>query len=94
MPQSEHFDVVILGSGQGGKLLAWTLGRSGKTVAVVERRWVGGMQLTAGHEPWFVSGCSGGRRELERLPPVRPSRVDLAPSGRKQLSAGRNLRAP
>src|SRR5262249_6261818 len=38
----EHFDVVILGSGQGGKLLAWHLGRSGKKVAVVERRWVGG----------------------------------------------------
>ena len=42
MPQSEHFDVVVLGSGQGGKLLAWKLARSGKKVAVVERRWVGG----------------------------------------------------
>ena len=42
MPQSEHFDVVILGSGQGGKLLAWRLAKSGKKVAVVERRWVGG----------------------------------------------------
>jgi pyruvate/2-oxoglutarate dehydrogenase complex dihydrolipoamide dehydrogenase (E3) component len=42
MPKSERFDVVILGSGQGGKLLAWHLGRSGKKVAVVERRWVGG----------------------------------------------------
>ena len=42
MPHSEDFDVVILGSGQGGKLLAWHLGRSGKKVAVVERRWVGG----------------------------------------------------
>ena len=42
MPQSEHFDVVVLGSGQGGKLLAWNLARSGKKVAVVERRWVGG----------------------------------------------------
>jgi pyruvate/2-oxoglutarate dehydrogenase complex dihydrolipoamide dehydrogenase (E3) component len=39
---AERFDVVILGSGQGGKLLAWHLGRSGKKVAVVERRWVGG----------------------------------------------------
>src|SRR6201998_464860 len=38
----EYFDVVILGSGQGGKLLAWHLGNSGKKVAVVERRWVGG----------------------------------------------------
>jgi pyruvate/2-oxoglutarate dehydrogenase complex dihydrolipoamide dehydrogenase (E3) component len=42
MSATEHFDVVILGSGQGGKQLAWHLGRSGKKVAVVERRWVGG----------------------------------------------------
>jgi pyruvate/2-oxoglutarate dehydrogenase complex dihydrolipoamide dehydrogenase (E3) component len=42
MPQHESFDVVVLGSGQGGKLLAWSLGKSGKKVAVVERRWVGG----------------------------------------------------
>jgi len=42
MSQPEQFDVVILGSGQGGKQLAWHLGRAGKKVAVVERRWVGG----------------------------------------------------
>jgi pyruvate/2-oxoglutarate dehydrogenase complex dihydrolipoamide dehydrogenase (E3) component len=42
MPQRERFDVVVLGSGQGGKQLAWSLGKSGKKVAVVERRWVGG----------------------------------------------------
>src|SRR5260370_17456871 len=42
MPQAGHFEGVILGSGQGGKLLAWHLGRSGKKAAVVERRWVGG----------------------------------------------------
>lgn len=39
---AEIFDIIILGSGQGGKLLAWHLARSGKSVAVVERRWVGG----------------------------------------------------
>jgi pyruvate/2-oxoglutarate dehydrogenase complex dihydrolipoamide dehydrogenase (E3) component len=38
----EHFDTVILGSGQGGKQLAWHLARAGNRVAVVERRWVGG----------------------------------------------------
>ena len=38
----EHFDTVILGSGQGGKQLAWHLARGGNRVAVVERRWVGG----------------------------------------------------
>jgi pyruvate/2-oxoglutarate dehydrogenase complex dihydrolipoamide dehydrogenase (E3) component len=42
MAQTEIFDVVVLGSGQGGKLLAWDLARSGRRVAVVERRWVGG----------------------------------------------------
>jgi pyruvate/2-oxoglutarate dehydrogenase complex dihydrolipoamide dehydrogenase (E3) component len=42
MPQTEFFDVLVLGSGQGGKLLAWHLASSGKKVAVVERRWVGG----------------------------------------------------
>ena len=42
MSEPEQFDLVILGSGQGGKQLAWHLGRAGKKVAVVERRWVGG----------------------------------------------------
>ncbi|HTZ71547.1 MAG TPA: FAD-dependent oxidoreductase [Acetobacteraceae bacterium] len=42
MSQPENFDVVILGSGQGGKRLAWHLARAGKKIAVVERRWVGG----------------------------------------------------
>jgi pyruvate/2-oxoglutarate dehydrogenase complex dihydrolipoamide dehydrogenase (E3) component len=38
----ENVDTLILGSGQGGKLLAWHLARGGQRVAVVERRWVGG----------------------------------------------------
>jgi pyruvate/2-oxoglutarate dehydrogenase complex dihydrolipoamide dehydrogenase (E3) component len=42
MQQQETFDTVILGSGQGGKLLAWHLAKSGRKVAAVERRWVGG----------------------------------------------------
>ncbi|CAD6545868.1 putative pyridine nucleotide-disulfide oxidoreductase RclA [Paraburkholderia kirstenboschensis] len=42
MSHVEHFDTLILGSGQGGKLLAWHLGRLGRRVGVVERQWVGG----------------------------------------------------
>ncbi len=42
MSKSEQFDVLILGSGQGGKLLAWHMARSGRRTAVVERRYIGG----------------------------------------------------
>jgi len=38
----ERFDVVVLGSGEAGKFLAWTFGRQGKRVAVIERRYIGG----------------------------------------------------
>jgi pyruvate/2-oxoglutarate dehydrogenase complex dihydrolipoamide dehydrogenase (E3) component len=42
MSQPERFQTVILGSGQGGKQLAWHLARAGQRVAVVEWQWVGG----------------------------------------------------
>ena len=42
MSEPDRFEVLILGSGQGGKQLAWHLAHSGKKVAVVERQWVGG----------------------------------------------------
>ncbi|HEX4590290.1 MAG TPA: mercuric reductase [Gemmataceae bacterium] len=42
MSQPESYDDVVLGSGAGGKLLSWHLGKSGRRVAVVERRYVGG----------------------------------------------------
>lgn len=39
---AEEYDLVILGSGEGSKFLAWTLARQGQRVAVVEQRWIGG----------------------------------------------------
>jgi pyruvate/2-oxoglutarate dehydrogenase complex dihydrolipoamide dehydrogenase (E3) component len=42
MPQLEQLEVLVLGSGTGGKLLAWHLAQSGHKTAVVERRWIGG----------------------------------------------------
>jgi pyruvate/2-oxoglutarate dehydrogenase complex dihydrolipoamide dehydrogenase (E3) component len=42
MSQPEMYDDVVLGSGAGGKLLSWHLGKAGRRVAVVERRYVGG----------------------------------------------------
>jgi pyruvate/2-oxoglutarate dehydrogenase complex dihydrolipoamide dehydrogenase (E3) component len=42
MAHPEDYDVVVLGSGAPGKLLAWTLASRGRRTAVVERRYVGG----------------------------------------------------
>jgi pyruvate/2-oxoglutarate dehydrogenase complex dihydrolipoamide dehydrogenase (E3) component len=42
MPQSEQFEILVLGSGTGGKLIAWHMAQSGRRTAVVERHWVGG----------------------------------------------------
>src|SRR5215469_16020319 len=42
MPQSEKLEVLVLGSGTGGKLIAWYMAQSGRRTAVVERHWVGG----------------------------------------------------
>src|SRR6202041_2192645 len=42
MSEPERFEVLILGSGFGGKYLAWHMARSGRRTAVVERRWIGG----------------------------------------------------
>ena len=42
MSEPERVDVLVLGSGFGGKLLAWHLAQSGRKTAVVERRWIGG----------------------------------------------------
>src|SRR5262249_58160600 len=42
MSKSEHVEILILGSGAGGKVLAWHLAGSGRRAAVVERKWIGG----------------------------------------------------
>jgi pyruvate/2-oxoglutarate dehydrogenase complex dihydrolipoamide dehydrogenase (E3) component len=42
MPEPERFDVLVLGSGTGGKLIAWHMAQQGRRTAVVERQWIGG----------------------------------------------------
>lgn len=42
MPNQEKFDILVLGSGTGGKLLAWQAAKAGHRTAVVERQWIGG----------------------------------------------------
>src|SRR5882724_564045 len=39
---TEEYDLLVLGSGAGGKLIAWTSAQKGQRVVVVERKYVGG----------------------------------------------------
>jgi choline dehydrogenase-like flavoprotein len=39
---TQQYEVLVLGSGAGGKLLSWHMARAGRRTAVVERRWIGG----------------------------------------------------
>jgi len=38
----EHYKNIVIGSGEGGKYLAWHLAQSGEQAVVIERRWIGG----------------------------------------------------
>jgi pyruvate/2-oxoglutarate dehydrogenase complex dihydrolipoamide dehydrogenase (E3) component len=42
MPEIENYDVLVIGSGEAGKYLAWTLAGEGQRTAVVERQLIGG----------------------------------------------------
>jgi pyruvate/2-oxoglutarate dehydrogenase complex dihydrolipoamide dehydrogenase (E3) component len=43
--QSEEFDLVILGGGTGSTIAAWTFAGEGKRVAVIDRKYIGGLCL-------------------------------------------------
>jgi pyruvate/2-oxoglutarate dehydrogenase complex dihydrolipoamide dehydrogenase (E3) component len=42
MSEVERFDVLVIGSGEAGKYLAWTLAKEGRRTALVERKMIGG----------------------------------------------------
>ena len=42
MQTPEEYDVIVLGSGEAGKYIAWTLARKGMRAVVIERKYIGG----------------------------------------------------
>src|SRR5579871_44512 len=42
MSEMEHYEVLVIGSGEAGKHLTWNLAQSGRRTAVVERKYIGG----------------------------------------------------
>ncbi|CCG99557.1 mercuric reductase [Fibrella aestuarina BUZ 2] len=46
-----RYDAIIIGVGQAGKPLAMALAKAGRSVAVIERKWVGGTCINYGCTP-------------------------------------------
>ena len=42
MPNTDRYQVLVLGSGEAGKYLAWTMAAAGHRTAVIERKLIGG----------------------------------------------------
>ncbi len=42
MTGAQHYEILIIGSGEAGKSLAWAMAKAGRSTAVVERRLIGG----------------------------------------------------
>jgi pyruvate/2-oxoglutarate dehydrogenase complex dihydrolipoamide dehydrogenase (E3) component len=42
MSTTDHYNVLVIGSGEAGKYLAWTLSKNGHRTALIERKMVGG----------------------------------------------------
>jgi pyruvate/2-oxoglutarate dehydrogenase complex dihydrolipoamide dehydrogenase (E3) component len=42
MPDAEKYEILIIGSGEAGKYLAWTMGKEGHRTAMIERKYLGG----------------------------------------------------
>jgi len=42
MTAAEKYDVLVLGGGTAGKVIAWTMAKEGRRTAVVDRKYIGG----------------------------------------------------
>jgi pyruvate/2-oxoglutarate dehydrogenase complex dihydrolipoamide dehydrogenase (E3) component len=51
VPTTQHYDAIIIGSGQAGGPLSTALGNSGRKTAIIEREHIGGTCLNEGCTP-------------------------------------------
>src|SRR5262249_46531729 len=42
MPERDRSNILVRGTGTGGRLVAWQMAKAGRRTAVVERKWTGG----------------------------------------------------
>ena len=85
----EHFDAIVLGTGQAGKPLALDLGAAGRRTAVVEREHVGGTCINVGCTPTKTMAASArvaylARRAADYGVRCGPVAVDMAQIRRRK----------
>jgi len=51
LPNPEHYDGIVIGSGQGGTPLAKALAKAGRKTAIIEREHIGGTCINVGCTP-------------------------------------------
>jgi pyruvate/2-oxoglutarate dehydrogenase complex dihydrolipoamide dehydrogenase (E3) component len=83
MSDPEQFEILILGSGEAGKLLAWHMAQSGRRTAVVERRWIGGSCpniacLPSKNEIWSAKVAHLARHGAQFGTVTGPVTIDMA----------------
>jgi pyruvate/2-oxoglutarate dehydrogenase complex dihydrolipoamide dehydrogenase (E3) component len=83
MSQPEQFEVLVLGSGTAGKLIAWHMAGAGRQTAVVERRWVGGSCpniacMPSKNEIWSAKAAHFVRHAAEFGMTTGPVVIDMA----------------
>jgi pyruvate/2-oxoglutarate dehydrogenase complex dihydrolipoamide dehydrogenase (E3) component len=83
MSQPERFETLVLGSGKGGKYLAWHMAKAGQRTAVVERRWIGGSCpnincLPGKNEIWSAKVADLARHAARFGTMTGPVAIDMA----------------
>src|SRR5438093_13464888 len=83
MTQPERFEILVLGSGAGGKFLAWHMARAGRRTAVVERRWIGGSCpniacMPSKNEIWSAKVAHLARHAAQFGTVTGPVAIDMA----------------
>src|SRR5438552_18793973 len=90
MSDVEQFEILVLGSGEAGKYLAWTMAKAGHRTAMVERRWLGGSSPNLACLPSknLIHSCSVAslaRRGAEFVLDTKPLAVDMQEAQRRKL---------
>ncbi len=97
-PKTQHFDAIIIGVGQAGKPLAIDLAKQGRTVAIIERKYVGGTCINYGCTPTKTLVASAqvafqARRAGEYGVNTGPVQVDFAAVKRRKDETVRQFRS-